>query len=89
MKNKLKEFAEELNISFGYVPDGIWMGREIIDKINNLYEKYSNHSPQTKCPYTGKEGYVEEEDCHCFCCGIHDGIPNINNPTKGNKEESK
>jgi len=28
-----------------------------------------------KCPITGKEGYVEEEDCHCFCCGIHGGLP--------------
>lgn len=27
-----------------------------------------------ECPYTGKKGYVEEEDCHCFCCGTHKGI---------------
>lgn len=31
--------------------------------------KTKNHSPN--CPYTGKKGYVEEEDCHCFCCGVH------------------
>ena len=27
-----------------------------------------------KCPITNKEGYVKEEDCHCFCCGIHEGV---------------
>jgi hypothetical protein len=26
-----------------------------------------------KCPITNKEGYIEEEDCHCFCCGTHKG----------------
>ena len=26
-----------------------------------------------KCPITGKEGYVKEENCHCFCCGTHEG----------------
>ncbi len=28
---------------------------------------------QQECPYTGNKGYVEEEDCHCFCCGTHRG----------------
>ena len=27
----------------------------------------------TKCPYGSKGNYVKEEDCHCFCCGTHDG----------------
>ena len=27
----------------------------------------------SKCKYTGREGYVLSEDCHCFCCGIHSG----------------
>ena len=31
-----------------------------------------------KCPITNKEGYIEEENCHCFCCGIHKGINNSN-----------
>lgn len=26
---------------------------------------------ETLCPFTGKKGYVIEEDCHCFCCGTH------------------
>lgn len=29
-----------------------------------------------KCPITNKEGYVAEEDCHCFCCGTHNGEKN-------------
>ncbi len=24
-----------------------------------------------KCPITNKDRYVKEEDCHCFCCGVH------------------
>ncbi len=40
----------------------------------------------SKCPYGSKGNYVEEEDCHCFCCGVHDGIPNTNIPTNKNKE---
>lgn len=24
-----------------------------------------------KCSFSGKEGFVEEETCHCFCCGTH------------------
>lgn len=27
-----------------------------------------------RCSKTGKEAYVKEEDCHCFCCGKHDGL---------------
>ncbi len=27
----------------------------------------------SKCPYGSKGNYVKEEDCHCFCCGVHDG----------------
>ena len=30
----------------------------------------------TKCPYGSKGNYVKEEDCHCFCCGTHDGKKN-------------
>ena len=26
---------------------------------------------QDVCEYTGKKGYVKDEDCHCFCCGTH------------------
>ncbi len=27
----------------------------------------------SKCPYGLKGNYIEEEDCHCFCCGTHNG----------------
>ena len=42
----------------------------------------------TNCPYTGKKGYVPEEECHCFCCGTHKGSGNQNQDC-ANKEMKK
>lgn len=37
-----------------------------------------NKGYTNKCPYTGKKGYIQEDDCHCFCCGTHEGSHNQN-----------
>ena len=39
----------------------------------------------SKCPFGSEGNYVEEEDCHCFCCGSHDGRVNTRNPKEVNK----
>ena len=46
------------------------------------------------CPYTGKEGYVKEEDCHCFCCGTHKPSCSNQSPydlsrTRGNPDKGQ
>ena len=46
-------------------PDGY---RRLIRKLRK-----TSANPEV-CPYTGKKGYVKEEDCHCFCCGSHKGV---------------
>ena len=51
-----------------------------IGKINSKPQvspsgKSDNNDFKKVCHYTGKKGYVEEEDCHCFCCGTHNGKP--------------
>ena len=51
-------------------------GKEIKKLMNNL-EAGSGKTECAKskegCPFTEKEGYVAEEECHCFCCGVHGG----------------
>lgn len=41
------------------------------------------------CPISGNKFYVPEEDCHCFCCGIHspflhkDKVPEVSMVSSG------
>ena len=36
-------------------------------------EKENTDFADCECNGVLKEGYVLEEDCHCFCCGEHEG----------------
>ena len=54
-----------------------WHGERFCKDSSNCPCK--KFEPQEGC---GKIGYIEEEDCHCFCCGSHDGKPKNHSPEK-------
>ncbi len=45
----------------------------ILSKLKTGKLLNQSKTESMKCPYGSKGNYVEEEDCHCFCCGTHKG----------------
>lgn len=77
-----------LDIFTGETMDGK-VGRHMHDVWNNCLDKVIENLKEINedyeiCPITGKEGYVPEEECHCFCCGTHHGLKNTFSALKRN-----
>ncbi len=57
-----KSDVDSSGANYGHLQDD-----GIMDNSCNL----KTNSGADDCPISGKKGYVLDEDCHCFCCGVH------------------